>query len=77
VAGEKVFALRFLQGRNKNWIHRPFFAKYNPDAIWIDDLEPAFGEEKFFFEDELESKYKSILRHEDIDDYAGVNYSQN
>ncbi|MBS4001141.1 MAG: lysine 2,3-aminomutase [Desulfobulbaceae bacterium] len=77
VAGEKVFALRFLQGRNKNWIHRPFFAKYNPDAIWIDDLEPAFGEEKFFFEEELEFKYKSIFRHEDIDDYIGVNYSQN
>ncbi len=58
VNGEKVFALRFLQGRGKDWVHRPFFAKYNPDAIWIDDLEPAFGEEKFFFEDELKDIYK-------------------
>ncbi len=50
VAGEKVFALRFLQGRENDWVHRPFFAKYDPQAIWFDDLVPAFGEEKFFFE---------------------------
>ena len=30
----------------------PFFAKYDENAIWLDDLKPAFGE-KFFFEDEL------------------------
>lgn len=50
VAGEKVFALRFIQGRNPDWVHRPFFAKYDKDAIWLDELEPAFGEEKFFFQ---------------------------
>ncbi len=44
--------LRFLQGRNSDWVHRPFFAKYDPKAIWFDDLVPAFGEEKFFFTDE-------------------------
>ena len=54
---EKVFVLRFLQGRNKDWIHRPFFAKYDPDAIWISDLKPAFGEEKFFYQDELKELY--------------------
>ncbi len=53
VAGEKVFVLRFLQGRGAHWVARPFFAKYNPQATWYDDLEPAFGEEKFFFEDEM------------------------
>ena len=51
VHGEKVFVLRFIQGRNPDWVHRPFFAKYNPQAIWLDDLEPAFGEEAFFFEE--------------------------
>lgn len=51
IAGEKVFALRFLQGRNPNWVHRPFYAKYNPDATWLHDLRPAFGEERFFFEE--------------------------
>ncbi len=48
----KYFVLRMLQGRNPNWAGRPFFAKYDPKAIWMDDLVPAF-EEKFFFEDEL------------------------
>lgn len=55
VMGEKVFALRMIQGRNPDWVQRPFFAKYNPDAIWLDDLKPAFGESKFFYEDELET----------------------
>lgn len=50
VQGEKIFVLRFLQGRKPEWVDIPFFAKYNRKATWIDDLEPAFGEEKFFFE---------------------------
>jgi hypothetical protein len=52
IAGEKVFALRFIQGRNPDWVQRPFFAKYDSDATWLHQLKPAFGEEKFFFEDE-------------------------
>ena len=52
VSGEKVFVLRFIQGRNPDWIQRIFFAKYDPAATWFDDLVPAFGEEKFFFTDE-------------------------
>jgi len=54
INGEKVFALRFIQGRNPDWVQRPFFAKYNPEATWLHHLEPAFGEDKFFFEDEYE-----------------------
>ncbi len=53
IHGEKVFTLRFLQGRNKNWVGKPFFAEYNPRAIWLSDLKPAFGEEKFFFENRI------------------------
>ncbi|HLV25441.1 MAG TPA: hypothetical protein VKZ41_03960 [Gemmatimonadales bacterium] len=49
VAGEKVFALRFLQARNPEWVGRPFFAQYDPNATWLDHLRPAFGEEEFFF----------------------------
>ncbi|MEL6535438.1 MAG: lysine 2,3-aminomutase, partial [Bacteroidota bacterium] len=52
VMGQKVFVLRFLQGRDPDWVHRPFFAKYNAKASWLDDLEPAFGEESFFYEQE-------------------------
>ncbi len=54
IRGEKVFVLRFLQGRNPDWVQRPFFARYNENATWLDDLEPAFGDARFFFEDELE-----------------------
>lgn len=50
---EKVFVLQMLQGRNPDWVARPFFAKYDPNASWMDDLKPAFGD-KFFFDDELE-----------------------
>lgn len=51
IMGEKVFVLNFLQGRNADWVARPFFAKYDPNAMWLDELEPAFGESRFFFED--------------------------
>ncbi len=57
---EKVFVLRFLQGRNPDWVHRPFFARYNPEAIWLDDLEPAFGEQEFFFESEMREQMKKV-----------------
>ena len=53
IKGERVIVLRFLQGRNPDWVDRPFFAAYDDKAIWLDELRPAFGEEKFFFEREL------------------------
>lgn len=57
VRGEKVFVLRMIQGRNPDWVHKPFFAKYDPDAIWLNDLKPAFGRTSFFFEEETEEVY--------------------
>jgi len=54
IAGEKVFVLRFLQARDTDWVQRPFFAKYDPNASWLDDLVPAFGEKTFFFENQLQ-----------------------
>ena len=56
---QKVYALRFLQGRNPDWVKNIFFAKYDKDAIWLDDLKPAFGD-KFFFTDELERFITSL-----------------
>lgn len=50
VAGEKVFVLKFLRARHTDWVGRPFFARFDPKATWLDDLEPAFGRERFFFE---------------------------
>ena len=69
VAGENVFALKFLQGRNEDWCDRVFFAKYDEKAAWIDHLTPAFGEKKFFFEDEYahilnekQKKYNEMVK---------------
>ncbi len=58
IGGKKVFALRMLQGRNPDWAMRPFFAEYDPKAVWLSDLKPAFGEKRFFFEEELEKRYR-------------------
>ena len=52
--GKRVFTMRFIQARDPNWVGRPFYAKYNPDAIWLDDLVPAFNQENFFFEEKLQ-----------------------
>lgn len=57
VAGKKVFTLRFIQGRNPDWVARPFFAEYDPEVSWFTGLKPAFSE-KFFFEDELAQIYQ-------------------
>jgi L-lysine 2,3-aminomutase len=53
VKDEKVMVFRMIQGRIPDWAARPFFAKYDDKAIWYTDLKPAFGEDKFFFTDEL------------------------
>ena len=52
IGGEKVFALQFLQARNADWVRKPFYAKYDPTATWFDQLRPAFGREKFFFQED-------------------------
>ncbi len=59
IKGEKVFVLRFIQARNKEWSKEIFFAKYNTSALWLNDLEPAFGEDEFFFVEELDKMYNS------------------
>ena len=51
INGEKVIALRMIQGRNPDWVQRPFFAKYDEQATWLNHLQPAFGEERFFFDE--------------------------
>lgn len=67
IQGEKVIMLRMIQGRDPDWVQKPFFAEYNKQAIWLDQLRPAFGEQKFFFE---EDKYDNIYDFiEDSDSY--------
>ncbi|HEY6436039.1 MAG TPA: lysine 2,3-aminomutase, partial [Ignavibacteriaceae bacterium] len=63
IKGEKVFTMRFIQGRDPDWVAKPFFAKFEEKAVWYTDLKPAFNEEKFFFQDELDK----ILNPEQIE----------
>ncbi|GGM80331.1 putative L-lysine 2,3-aminomutase [Thermopolyspora flexuosa] len=49
VAGQRVFVLHFIQARNPELVGRPFFAQYDPDAVWLTDLRPAFAD-RFPFE---------------------------
>ncbi len=62
VHGEKVFVLKFLQARDPSWVNKPFFAKFDPRATWLDDLVPAFGESQFFFERSMD-EIKRDRRH--------------
>lgn len=52
IRGEKVLVLQMLQGRDSDWVRKPFFAAYDEKATWLDELKPAFGEERFFFDKE-------------------------
>jgi L-lysine 2,3-aminomutase len=53
IHGEDVFALKFIQARNPSWVGKPFYARFDPTASWLDDLEPAFGDTEFFFDAEM------------------------
>ncbi len=53
VGNEKFFVLRLIQARNSEWVQRPFFARYDPDATWLNQLSPAFGESEQFFHSQL------------------------
>jgi KamA family protein len=52
VVNVPVFVLQFIQGRNADWVGRPFFARFDPEASWFTDLKPAFSP-AFFFEAEM------------------------
>ncbi|HEV2451818.1 MAG TPA: lysine 2,3-aminomutase [Streptosporangiaceae bacterium] len=43
VGGERVFVLHMIQARNPELVGRPFFARFDPAATWLSDLEPAFA----------------------------------
>ncbi|RMG60739.1 MAG: lysine 2,3-aminomutase, partial [Calditrichaeota bacterium] len=37
--GEKFFLLKYLQARQPSWINRPFLARYDEKATWLDELD--------------------------------------
>ena len=56
VAGERVFVLKMIQARDPAWVNRPFFARFDAQATWVDELRPAFGEREFFWEPGLRER---------------------
>ena len=52
VAGRKCFALKFTEARNMEWMDQVFLAEYDETVDKISLVKP-FGDDKFFFEDEL------------------------
>ena len=53
ISGDKVFVLKMIQGRDPKWANRSFFARFDARATSLEQLEPAFGERRFFFERSL------------------------
>jgi hypothetical protein len=49
--------LKIIQGRDPEWTNRVFFARFDSTAAWFDELEPAFGDEEFFFSRAIRSMY--------------------
>jgi lysine 2,3-aminomutase len=52
INGEKVFALKFNEGRNMEWLDTVYLAKYDETENTIEKLKP-YGTSRFFYEDEL------------------------
>ncbi len=50
IKGKKYIAMSFIQARSADWVKKPFFSEYDEKASWINELKPAFGDKKFFFD---------------------------
>jgi L-lysine 2,3-aminomutase len=52
IKGETLFALKFNEGRNMEWLDKVYLARYDETENTIDKLKP-FESARHFFEDEL------------------------
>jgi L-lysine 2,3-aminomutase len=64
IGGEKLFVLKMVQGRDPKWANQVFFARFDSQAYWLDDLHPAFGEHQFFFDPFMRAMYAGSWRPE-------------
>ena len=61
INGEKAFCLEFLQSREPDLVRRPFFARYDPEATWYDQLRPfSAADEPFFLSPEGETQEMTV-----------------
>jgi KamA family protein len=44
INGESVFVLRFIQARESDLVQRPFYAQYDENVTWFDQLRPVEGQ---------------------------------
>jgi len=58
IDGDRLFVLKFVQAREPEWINRVFFALFDSQATWIDELQPAFEEHQFFFDPYIRAMYE-------------------
>ncbi|KKL64082.1 hypothetical protein LCGC14_2168610, partial [marine sediment metagenome] len=61
IHGREYLMLEMIQGRRPEWVMKPFFAEYDEQALWLDDLVPAFGEPRFFFEDKPQPMLRRLF----------------
>jgi KamA family protein len=55
-ADQPLLVCDFVQARDPSWVRKPFFAELDADAAWFDDLRPAFGKDRFYFEEDSENR---------------------
>jgi L-lysine 2,3-aminomutase len=61
VSGEKVFVLHLIQARRPELVGQPFFARFDPSATWLSDLEPAFATRFPFESSEADGRWAEEL----------------
>ena len=64
IRGDKVFVLKMVQARDPAWVSRVFFAQFDSQAAWINELRPAFGERQFFFDPYIRAMYEGSWQPE-------------
>lgn len=53
IEGKKLFALKFNEGRNMEWMDKVYLAEYDEKQNTVANLKP-YKADKYFYEDELE-----------------------
>ena len=79
INGQKVFVLKMIQGRDPSWTNRMFFARFDPQATWFDQLKPAFDGRDFFFNSSLQTANMGGWKTDSVDNPDSVqhtNYGQ-
>lgn len=61
VSGKKVFVLEYLQARAPERVAVPFFAEFDEDATWFDQLRPIREDDQWMFDN-------AVTRHHERDE---------